>query len=143
MTRIVANHLGLRPKFSSAPATMNAALLLPTQQQPPTPHTQQMQMQPMPQAQLVQAQYVAPKDVETENEAEAFSAQTLSEVLANANLSQYEEALRDLGCAEADDLRNLEEADLVETGMKKVRSTQFTPRPYSVSQRPCACCSGN
>ena len=141
MTRIVANHLGLRPKFSSAPATMNTTLLDPTQQQPPTPQTQQMQMQPILHAQP--AQYVAPKDVETENEAEAFSAQTLSEVLANANLSQYEEALRDLGCAEVDDLRNLEEADLVETGMKKVRSTQFTPRPYSVSQRPCACCSGN
>lgn len=64
------------------------------------------------------------------------------EVLANARLSQYEEALRDLGCAELHDLRTLEEADLVETGMKKVRSTQVTQRSYSAS-RPYAYCSNN
>ena len=44
----------------------------------------------------------------------------LETVLKAAKLSQYEEALRELGCAEPEDLADLEEADLVELGMKKV-----------------------
>ena len=46
--------------------------------------------------------------------------QDLSEVLAASKLSQYEDALRALGCALPEDLCCLEEADLVEIGMKKI-----------------------
>ena len=44
----------------------------------------------------------------------------LSTVLKAAKLSQYEDALRELGCAEPEDLGDIEEADLVELGMKKI-----------------------
>ena len=140
MTRAVANHLGLQPKPSSAAsAGMRDALLQPTQQQLITPETQSMEMQPMDMRLMPEAQpkpCVTPKEVATENAAEAFLVQSLSEVLANAKLSQYEEALRDLGCAELDDLRNMEEADFVEIGMKKVLSTQFTRDHTLLPPRP-------
>ena len=41
-------------------------------------------------------------------------------VLSAAHLSQYEEGLREMGCVLPDDLRELEEADLMELGMKKI-----------------------
>ena len=45
-------------------------------------------------------------------------AQDLTEVLSAAKLSQYEHALRELGCALPADLGHMEEADLM--GMKKM-----------------------
>jgi hypothetical protein len=45
---------------------------------------------------------------------------TLSAALAAAHLSQYEDALRALGCAEPADLADCEEADMMELGMKKM-----------------------
>jgi hypothetical protein len=36
------------------------------------------------------------------------------------DLSQYEEALRELGCADAADLAEVEEAELLELGMKRI-----------------------
>jgi hypothetical protein len=50
----------------------------------------------------------------------ASLAQDLSEVLSAAKLSHYEDALRELGCAVPEDLRVLDDADLMEIGMKKV-----------------------
>lgn len=44
----------------------------------------------------------------------------LSSALQGAKLSQYEHALRELGCALASDLAELEEVDLLEIGMKKI-----------------------
>ena len=43
----------------------------------------------------------------------------LSAALKQAKLQQYEAALRELGCAMASDLGDLEESDMVEIGMKK------------------------
>ena len=45
---------------------------------------------------------------------------SLSAALADAFLSQYEEALRELGCAFVSDLVDLEEQDMVEIGLKKI-----------------------
>lgn len=50
----------------------------------------------------------------------ALAPKSLSEVLSAAKLSQYEEALREVGCALPEDLAALEEADLCEMGMKKI-----------------------
>ena len=50
-------------------------------------------------------------------------AQDLSETLAAAKLSQFEDALRELGCVDAADLNAVDEADLMEMGMKKVVSS--------------------
>ena len=44
----------------------------------------------------------------------------LSEALSAASLSQHEAALRELGCSATADLQDLEEADLVEIGLKKL-----------------------
>ena len=46
--------------------------------------------------------------------------QSLTHVLAGGNLSHHEAALRELGCAEPADLKDLEEADLMELGMKPI-----------------------
>ena len=45
---------------------------------------------------------------------------TLAATLAQLHLGQYEDALRGLGVAEAADLQDLEEADCMELGMKKI-----------------------
>ena len=45
---------------------------------------------------------------------------SLSEVLVNAKLSHHESGIRELGCVVSEDLKELEEADLVELGMKRV-----------------------
>jgi hypothetical protein len=47
-------------------------------------------------------------------------ADDLASVLAAARLSQYEDALRSLGCAEVEDLAELKEAELLELGMKRI-----------------------
>ena len=47
-------------------------------------------------------------------------ARDLAEVLSAAKLSQYEHALRELGCALPTDLGHMEETDLIEMGMKKM-----------------------
>ena len=48
-------------------------------------------------------------------------ATNLSEVLSASRLLHYEDALRELGCTQSEVLlRFLEEADLVEIGMKKI-----------------------
>ena len=44
----------------------------------------------------------------------------LTSALREASLSQYEAALRELGCATASDLQDLEEGDLLEIGLKKL-----------------------
>ena len=44
----------------------------------------------------------------------------LTAVLKAARLSEFEDALRELGCAVPEDLGQLEEGDLVELGMKKI-----------------------
>lgn len=46
----------------------------------------------------------------------------LSEALAAAKLSQYEDALRELGCAMASDLKEVDEAQMMEMGMKPIVS---------------------
>ena len=51
---------------------------------------------------------------------EVDQSKSLAVVLQEANLSQYESALRDLGAAFGNDLAGLEEEDLVEIGMKKL-----------------------
>jgi hypothetical protein len=48
------------------------------------------------------------------------TATSLTDFLAEARLEQYETALRDLGCAQVADLQDLEEADCMEMGMKKI-----------------------
>ena len=45
---------------------------------------------------------------------------SLPEALSELGLLQYEEALRELGCADTYHLCDLEEADMVEIGMKKL-----------------------
>jgi hypothetical protein len=45
---------------------------------------------------------------------------TLAATLAELHLGQYEDALRGLGVAEVADLQDLEEADCMELGMKKI-----------------------
>jgi hypothetical protein len=49
----------------------------------------------------------------------------LAAILQEANLSQYETALRELGASFGADLAELEEDDLVETGMKKLEVTRL------------------
>ena len=44
----------------------------------------------------------------------------LSEVLSATRLQDYEDALRDLGCATPEDLCDLDGPDMEELGMKKV-----------------------
>ena len=44
----------------------------------------------------------------------------LTAALKGAHLSQYEDALRELGCADVVDLAEMDEQDLVELGMKKI-----------------------
>lgn len=53
-------------------------------------------------------------------EPEPALTEDLSEALSAAKLSHYEDALRALGCAMASDLRDLDESDLMEIGMKKI-----------------------
>ena len=47
-------------------------------------------------------------------------ATNLSVLLSASRLLHYEDALRELGCTHPEDLHDLEEADLVEVGMKKI-----------------------
>jgi hypothetical protein len=47
-------------------------------------------------------------------------ADDLASALQGAKLSQYEHALRELGCADAADLAEVDEAELLELGMKKI-----------------------
>ena len=49
-----------------------------------------------------------------------LQADDLAGALKAAQLSEYEDALRELGCTEPDDLRALEEADMMEIGMKRI-----------------------
>ena len=51
--------------------------------------------------------------------AQAFTSD-LAEVLLGTKLNQYEDALRELGCAFPEDLCDVEEADLQKIGMKKI-----------------------
>ena len=44
----------------------------------------------------------------------------LTAVLSAAKLSHYEDALRELGCALPEDLRDVQEGDLMEIGMKTI-----------------------
>ena len=47
-------------------------------------------------------------------------AEDLSSALQSAQLSQYETALRELGCTVPADFADLEDEDLMEMGMKKL-----------------------
>lgn len=51
--------------------------------------------------------------------APAKENEDLSAALERAELQQYDTALRELGCAMASDLGDLEESDMAEIGMKK------------------------
>ena len=55
----------------------------------------------------------------------ATFGQDLSAALASARLSQYEAALRELGCKVTEDLAELEEQDLMEIGMKKIEAKRL------------------
>ena len=49
----------------------------------------------------------------------------LSAWLESARLSHYEDALRGLGCMVPEDLAELEEADLMEIGMKRIEAKRL------------------
>ena len=80
--------------------------------------TQMQQMQQMQMQQMKQAQAPAPPP-EPASAPPAPSA-NLSEALSAVSLSQHEAALRELGVSATADLQDLEEADLVEIGLKKL-----------------------
>ena len=82
--------------------------------------TQMQQMQQMQMQQMKQARAPAPAPEPAPAPAAKSFNQDLSGVLSAARLSQYEEALREMGCVLPDDLREVEEADLMELGMKKI-----------------------
>ncbi len=67
-----------------------------------------------------QAQLQAAQAQAAQAQAQVAQKKNLSEALSEAKLSQYEDALRDLGCAVPEDLGDLEESDLMEIGMKKI-----------------------
>jgi len=48
------------------------------------------------------------------------TATTLAGMLAAVKLEQYADALRELGCVDAQDLQGMDEADFMEIGMKKI-----------------------
>lgn len=62
---------------------------------------------------------VASPTASTSTVAQAFTSD-LAEVLLATKLNQYEDALRELGCAFPEDLCDVEEADLQKIGMKKI-----------------------
>ena len=116
MTQAVANHLGVRPKNSPGVtgrggAQMQMSLLQAQQEAAPySPHVAAPPRQ-------VQAPHVV---VAATPAPVLPQPQSLSQVLAGGNLSHHEAALRELGCAEPADLKDLEEADLMELGMKPI-----------------------
>ena len=55
----------------------------------------------------------------------APAPQSLSEVLAHHKLSHHEAALRELGCALPADLKDVEEPDLMEMGMKPIEAKRL------------------
>ena len=119
MTQAVANHLKLRPKNSPARGSQRGAQL-----QIPLVQQQQQQQQLVPPNQA-QAPAVGASTFAAPAPAPALAPtvippQSLSQVLAGGSLSHHEASLRELGCAEPEDLKNLEEADLMELGMKRV-----------------------
>jgi hypothetical protein len=49
----------------------------------------------------------------------------LTSALAGANLSQYEDALRQYGVNSVEDVQDLQEADCIELGMKKLEAKRL------------------
>ena len=49
----------------------------------------------------------------------------LTSALAGANLSQYEDALRQYGVNSVEDIQDLQEADCIELGMKKLEAKRM------------------
>eukprot|EP01043_Picozoa_sp_COSAG02_P028959 COSAG02_NODE_1783_length_10942_cov_1025.230266_2_plen_155_part_00 len=62
--------------------------------------------------------------------------QGLSVVLRQVYLSQFEDSLRQLGCAMIEDLRELEEEDLVEIGMKKIEIRRLQRATFAAEGSP-------
>jgi hypothetical protein len=59
-------------------------------------------------------------DAEAPAAAPASKASDLTSALEGAQLSQFEDALRELGCTETSDLAEVQEEELVALGMKKI-----------------------
>jgi hypothetical protein len=80
----------------------------------------QQQMMPMQQQPSVPPTAIQATPAVALPAATVPTATSLTDFLAEARLEQYETALRDLGCAQVADLQDLEEADCMEMGMKKI-----------------------
>ena len=115
---------------SAASTVQNSAFLQPIppqmqmqqQQQPMQPSMEQQQYQP-PQnfmANPITVDVSGLTGFQADDIPAAPAATTISGVLAVAKLEQYADALRELGCVDVVDLRDLDEADFMEIGMKKI-----------------------
>ena len=68
----------------------------------------------------MQTMTLQPQPAEPAPEPQPQLAEELSTALQAAQLSQYETALRELGCTVPADFADLEDEDLMEMGMKKL-----------------------
>ena len=73
----------------------------------------------------MQTMTLQPQPAEPAPEPQPQLAEDLSTVLQSAQLSQYETALRELGCTVPADLADLEDEDLMEMGMKKLEISRM------------------
>jgi hypothetical protein len=64
----------------------------------------------------------------------ASMASDLTSALEGAQLSQFEDALRELGCTEATDLAEVQEEELVAMGMKKIEAKRLMRLAQRVSE---------
>ena len=85
------------------------------QQQP-----QQMQVQPQQTYQPNQMYQPQPTQMQQQQYAPTVSVLSLEAVLNEAHLNQYAQALREAGCVEAADLRDMDYDDFVSCGMKRI-----------------------
>ena len=73
----------------------------------------------------MQTMTLQPQPAEPAPEPQPQLAEDLSTVLQSAQLSQYETALRELGCTVPADFADLEDEDLMEMGMKKLEISRM------------------
>ena len=73
----------------------------------------------------MQTMTLQPQPAEPAPEPQPQLAEELSTALQAAQLSQYETALRELGCTVPADLADLEDEDLMEMGMKKLEISRM------------------
>ena len=73
----------------------------------------------------MQTMTLQPQPAEPAPEPQPQLAEDLSSALQSAQLSQYETALRELGCTVPADLADLEDEDLMEMGMKKLEISRM------------------